>query len=174
MVDPNNPQYGGINITHDPVPSGDEIGHGECPPDYERGGAPGDRTVTYNIQCDKKGKKGSLQVLKFEEGPACHYTLYLRSFHGCAVKYNGPDSFKSAGGAIAGGFFGGMFLAVLICGGLYYYFAVMGGSAGGFMPFGSSGGGGASSSSADTSAFTGGSGGASTPSSSAYTAVGAS
>lgn len=59
VVDPNNPQYGGINITHDPVPSGDEIGHGECPPDYERGGAPGDRTVTYNIQCDKKGKKGS-------------------------------------------------------------------------------------------------------------------
>lgn len=145
LVDPNNPKTGGINITHLSVPASD-LDPNECPYDPSKGGFIS-RSVEFNFQCDPNGSKGSFRVLNAYEGPQCHYNLVLSSVHGCGKIYDGPDSFKSAGGAIAGAFFGGLFTCLAIGGAAYWYFFVYKKS--GYSGFGA----GASSTASSSSSF---------------------
>lgn len=142
-----NPQTGGINITHQGVPASD-YDPDECPYDSKTGGFK-PRSVVYAFQCDKKGKTGHLKVSQVYEGPQCQYNVVIKSVHGCASTYSGPDSYQSAGGAIAGSFFGGMAASVAIGGAAYWYFFIYRKT--GYTGFGSGGSSGASASFGGTS-----------------------
>lgn len=138
IVDENNPETGGINITHTGVPPS-TLDPNPCPYDPTTGGYQS-RQVVYHMMCDKKGKQGSLTVTDAYEGPQCVYNLNIKTVHACGVVYSGVDSAKSQkkkdGGAIAGAYFGGVATVFAIGGAAYWYFYVY--QKGGYSGFGAS------------------------------------